>query len=62
MVAFEPELRPDVVVHTHGGRSHEDHGVGELDTLCVDTIRALAMDAVEKAGSGHPGTPTGPAS
>jgi transketolase len=29
----------------------------ELDTLCVDTIRTLSMDAVQKANSGHPGTP-----
>ena len=28
-----------------------------LDTLCINTIRTLAMDAVEKAHSGHPGTP-----
>jgi transketolase len=28
----------------------------ELDQRAVDTIRALAMDAVEEAGSGHPGT------
>lgn len=28
-----------------------------LDQLCVDTIRTLSMDAVEKANSGHPGTP-----
>jgi transketolase len=28
-----------------------------LDRLCVDTIRTLAMDAVQKAKSGHPGTP-----
>jgi transketolase len=28
-----------------------------LDQLCVDTIRTLAMDAVQKANSGHPGTP-----
>jgi transketolase len=28
----------------------------ELDQRAVDTIRALAMDAVEQAGSGHPGT------
>jgi transketolase len=28
-----------------------------LDTLAVDTIRTLAMDAVQKANSGHPGTP-----
>jgi transketolase len=29
----------------------------DLDQLCVDTIRALAMDGVEQASSGHPGTP-----
>jgi transketolase len=28
-----------------------------LDTLCINTIRTLAMDAVQKADSGHPGTP-----
>ena len=28
-----------------------------LDELCVNTIRALSMDAVQQANSGHPGTP-----
>jgi transketolase len=28
-----------------------------LDQLCIDTIRTLSMDAVQKAESGHPGTP-----
>lgn len=28
-----------------------------LDKLCIDTIRTLAMDAVQQANSGHPGTP-----
>jgi transketolase len=28
----------------------------DLDRKAVDTIRVLAMDAVEKAGNGHPGT------
>ena len=36
-----------------------DHGVTELDELAIDTIRTLAMDAVQKANSGHPGTPMG---
>lgn len=27
--------------------------------LCINTIKGLAMDAVEKANSGHPGTPMG---
>ena len=30
---------------------------GELDQLCIDTIRTLSMDAVQQANSGHPGTP-----
>jgi transketolase len=34
----------------------------ELDRLCVNTIRGLAMDAVQKANSGHPGMPMGAAS
>ncbi len=28
-----------------------------LDDLCINAIRVLAMDAVQKANSGHPGTP-----
>src|SRR3954470_24933416 len=28
-----------------------------LDTLCINTVRTLSMDAVQKAESGHPGTP-----
>jgi transketolase len=28
-----------------------------LDELCINTIRTLSMDAVQKADSGHPGTP-----
>ncbi len=28
-----------------------------VDTLAIDTIRTLSMDAVQKANSGHPGTP-----
>jgi transketolase len=33
------------------------NATGRLDKLCIDTIRTLAMDAVQKANSGHPGTP-----
>ena len=28
----------------------------ELDQLCINTVRTLAMDAVQQADSGHPGT------
>ena len=30
-----------------------------LDELCVNTIRTLAIDAIQQANSGHPGTPMG---
>ncbi len=30
-----------------------------IDQLCVNTIRTLSMDAVQKANSGHPGMPMG---
>ena len=30
---------------------------GSIERLTIDTIRTLAMDAVQKANSGHPGTP-----
>src|SRR5467141_3623036 len=29
----------------------------QIDLLSINTIRTLAMDAVQKANSGHPGTP-----
>ena len=32
-----------------------------LDELCINTLRFLAVDAVEKAKSGHPGAPMGAA-
>ena len=30
-----------------------------IDELCINTIRTLSMDAVQKANSGHPGAPMG---
>ena len=30
-----------------------------LDNLCINTIRTLSMDAIQKANSGHPGAPMG---
>ena len=29
----------------------------KMDQQCINTIRTLAMDAVQQANSGHPGTP-----
>jgi transketolase len=34
-------------------------GGSPMDVLAVNTIRTLCMDAVQKANSGHPGTPMG---
>jgi transketolase len=34
-------------------------GMSELDELCINTIRCLSIDAVQKANSGHPGMPMG---
>jgi transketolase len=41
--------------------SHALPDASELDELCINTIRTLTMDAVERAGSGHPGAPMGAA-
>ena len=35
--------------------------MNDLDQLCVNTLRFLAVDEVEKANSGHPGLPLGAA-
>jgi transketolase len=47
----DPTLQLDLPIH----RSDPD----SLDELCVNTIRTLAIDAVQKADSGHPGAPMG---
>jgi transketolase len=37
-----------------GAETEQDRAI---DQLCINTIRTLAMDAVQQANSGHPGTP-----
>ena len=39
--------------------SPEGHQTSSRDTDCINAIRFLAIDSVEKANSGHPGTPMG---
>ncbi|MDD5094420.1 MAG: transketolase [Dehalococcoidia bacterium] len=36
--------------------------MSKIDQICINTIRCLAIDAVQKANSGHPGAPMGMAS
>jgi transketolase len=50
MSDVQAPTRPDAT----GSPFRED---GSPDRLAIDTIRTLAMDAVQKANSGHPGTP-----
>ncbi|MCS4489293.1 transketolase [Corynebacterium sp. ES2794-CONJ1] len=46
-------LSPELKKHTV--RNYPDHW-SDLDTQAIDTARILAADAVQKCGSGHPGT------
>src|SRR5688500_16278239 len=55
-------MAPCTVPSSHrepiGGRPMAtDHLPTDPDTLCINTIRTLSMDAVQAANSGHPGTP-----
>jgi transketolase len=42
---------------TSTSRSLEPRQSASVDQVCINTIRTLAMDAVQQANSGHPGTP-----
>uniref|UniRef100_E6PSR9 transketolase n=1 Tax=mine drainage metagenome TaxID=410659 RepID=E6PSR9_9ZZZZ len=41
----------------HGAEVNDASGAAQLDQRCINTLRTLSIDAVQKAGSGHPGTP-----
>jgi hypothetical protein len=46
----------DVIAHVESNVA-EPTTSETIDRLCITTIRTLAMDAVQAANSGHPGTP-----
>ena len=46
----------DQPVQTHPASTKPQ---GDIDQIAINTIRTLSMDAVQKAKSGHPGTPMG---
>ncbi len=57
----EPEAPAEAATDSPTGSPAQPHptlpeGFGDLDRAAIDTARVLAMDAVQKAGNGHPGT------
>jgi len=46
-------------VQTPEGILPRNPSISELDQQCITTIRCLAIDAIQKAKSGHPGLPMG---
>ena len=47
----------DAPVEARRGPEGSSAAQSEIDLLSINTIRTLSMDAVQKANSGHPGTP-----
>src|ERR1700736_5704925 len=50
---------PAQTASTHSRSRSAADSHADIDRLCIDTIRTLAIDAVQKAQSGHAGTPMG---
>src|SRR4029078_9784825 len=50
-----------MIMGMEGGKGRRRLTKDPLDQLCVNTLRFLAVDAVEQAHSGHPGLPLGAA-
>jgi transketolase len=51
-IASKAKPRPE-----RAAARHSPPAPPTLDDLCINTIRTLSMDAVQRANSGHPGTP-----
>ncbi len=57
-MSSQVEVKPREEKHpSAGGSKNQSTDQKKLEQLCINTIRTLAMDAVQKANSGHPGTP-----
>src|ERR1700742_670838 len=55
-------MHSGLISHPHTGRIFlEREFMSELDQLSINALRFLAVDAVDKAKSGHPGAPLGDA-
>ena len=57
----EPEAPAEAASDAPTGHPIQPHptlpdGMGQTDRRAIDTVRVLAMDAVQKTGNGHPGT------
>jgi transketolase len=52
----EESLNERTIADHKTGTDQATPDASTIDELCVITIRTLAMDAVQRAGSGHPGT------
>ncbi len=52
-----PVFEPKSAVSAQRGPTAAQKPEEQSELLCINTIRTLSMDAVQKANSGHPGTP-----
>ena len=52
-------VTPESLTSPSGLQTAATANRNSIERLCIDTIRTLAMDAVQQADSGHPGTPMG---
>ena len=50
-------LSPSAAAFTIEGMEQAVASRAAIETLSVNTIRTLSIDAIQKANSGHPGTP-----